>query len=83
MLRVLLFLFSASNAALVPFSYSAYTFGCQPNVGSGSTTAVSLSAGNTAYVCLNINGKVTSIYNVVVDQYTAISVTGSACPSFL
>ena len=78
MLRSLLFLFSASNAALVPFSYSAYTFGCQPNVGSGSSTSVSLSAGNTAYVCLNINGKVTSIYNVVVDQYTAISVTGSA-----
>lgn len=83
MLRALLFLFSASNAALVPFSYSAYTFGCQPNVVSGSTTtSVSLTAGNTAYVCLNINGKVTSIYNVVVDQYTAISVTGSACPPF-
>jgi len=77
-----LFLFalilSSSTAGLVPFSYAAYPFGCRPNAAyltAGST--VSLAAGQTAYVCLNINGKVTSIYNVVVDQYTAITVSGS------
>ena len=73
-----LLLFSACHAALVPFSYSAYTLGCRPNVDSSTSSSVSLTAGNTAYVCININGKVTSMFNVVVDQYTALTVSGSA-----
>ncbi len=66
-------------AGLVPFSYPEYPFGCRPNAASlTSGSTVSLAAGNTAYVCVTINGKVTSIFNVVVDQYTAVTVSGSA-----
>lgn len=37
----------------------------------------SLAAGETTYVCLNINGVVTSIYNVVVDSFHAVALQGS------
>jgi hypothetical protein len=30
-------------------------------------------------LCININGKVTSMFNLQVDQYTALTLTGSAC----
>ncbi len=68
-----------SRGALVPFAYPQYPFGCRPNAASlTSASSVSLAAGNTAYVCLTINGVVTSIFNVVVDQYTALTLSGSA-----
>jgi hypothetical protein len=83
---LILALGAASRAALVPFSYPQYPFGCAPNAASLTSPSVSLAAGNTAYVCLTINGRITSIFNVVVDQYTAITVGGSAfrkCPPWL
>lgn len=39
--------------------------------------ATSFGIGDETYVCININGKVTSIYNVVTDAFAAISI--SAC----
>lgn len=60
----------------------AYPGGCNPNVVATSTpTTPALAYGDSAYVCLNINGKMTSIYNVVVDQYTAVTAIGSASAS--
>ena len=63
-----------TTSAVVAFSYSAaYPQGC--NVDSTSSS-VKLTSGSKAYLCININGVVTSMYNVVVDQYTAISLVG-------
>ena len=45
---------------------------------SAGAPSYSLLMGQTAYLCISLNGKVTSLFNVVVDQYTAISLTGSA-----
>jgi hypothetical protein len=71
-------LFSSVHAAPIPFSYPAV--GCYPNSqGQSPTFAPRLKAGEPAFVCININGKVTSIFNVVVDQYTALTLSGSAC----
>ena len=73
--------------SIIPFSYAKSAGGGLAGLGGGcfpgseryaSTKQPSLSAGDTAYVCININGVVTSMYNLVVDQYTAISVTGCA-----
>lgn len=62
---------------------SFYPFGCVPNTGAlgaiPSTTPKAVAYGETTYLCLTINGKMTSIYNVVVDQYSAVTVLGSAC----
>jgi hypothetical protein len=61
------------------FNYaSAYPHGCRPGMeGLYAAPSYSLRTGNTAYLCISLNGKVTSIFNVVVDQYSAISLTGS------
>lgn len=64
------------------FNYDlAYPHGCRPGMETytGPTPSYSLRTGNTAYLCVSLNGKVTSIFNVVVDQYSAISLTGSEC----
>ena len=67
----------------IPGSY--YPFGCVPNVGAlgatPSTTPTAVAYGETTYLCLTINGRMTSIYNVVVDQYTAVTAIGSASAS--
>ena len=74
----------AQNVGILPFSYAASAGGtgggCFPNSNGLSVTKnPSLTIGSTAYLCININGVVTSMYNLVVDQYSAISVSGSAC----
>lgn len=61
------------------FSYPyAAGLGCFPNAANafGTVSRPVLAKGDTAYVCLNINGAVTSLYNIVADQFSAISVMG-------
>ena len=83
---LLLALAQPSQGLSFSSSYSALPnyVGCYPNSAQyaglsalGAPTTPKLSLGSTAYLCLNINGKVTSMYNVVVDQYSAISLVGS------
>ena len=49
--------------AVAPFSYASAVGGCYPgSQGKAATFAPSLTSGDTAYVCININGKVTSLF---------------------
>jgi hypothetical protein len=62
---------AASEAFPLAFTYP-YTY-CRIN------RADSFGIGETMHLCLNLNGKVTSIFNVVTDQFSAISL--AACES--
>ena len=76
LLPLLLALLCAPAARAQAF---AYTYGvCGPP---GSGASKSYAAGDTAYVCINFNGAVKGFFNVVVDQFTAISVAGCAWPA--
>lgn len=77
---------SAQSSTILPFSYTlpggGAGAGCFPNSapnGRPNYAQPALTIGSQAYVCININGKVTSMFNIKVDQYTAVTLAGSAC----
>lgn len=55
-------------AQVVGFNYTA----CAPP----GQESPSLAGGDTAFVCLSFNGKTSSVYQLKVDQYTALQVVG-------
>ena len=80
---LLLLLPLASAQKIGSFNFGAfYPQGCRTGMESYTASAAapsySLKSGSTAYLCLTFNGRVTSLFNVVVDQYTALSISGSA-----
>jgi hypothetical protein len=60
---------AAVASAILPFSYP-YAECAVPNAGN------KLALGDQTYVCLNFNGRVTSMFNVRTDEYTAVSIQG-------
>lgn len=57
-----------------PFTYPYNA--CAPSHGSPLAKRESLAIGDTAYLCVNINGVMTSFFNVKVDEFSAISFQG-------
>ena len=57
-----------SAAQIIGFNYSA----CAP----AGQASPSLASGDAAFVCLSFNGQTTSVFQLKVDQYTALQVVG-------
>ena len=77
LLLPLLLLLSPAPASAQLSSAFSYTAPCAPasgNLNAGAAYAV----GDTAYLCITLNGQVVSMYNVVVDKFTAIALQGCA-----
>jgi len=62
------------NYPTLIFSQLGYTYSFS-NCRTGSQDAFAI--GETTYICININGKVTSIFNVATDTFAAINI--AAC----
>ena len=60
-----------SAAQIIGFNYSA----CAPT----GQENPSLAGGDAAFVCLSFHGKTTSVFQLKVDQYTALQVVGCEC----
>lgn len=64
-------LLATPASAILGFNYSA----CAP----AGQEDPSLAIGSTAYVCLSFNGATTSVWQIKVDQFTALQVIGCEC----
>lgn len=53
---------------------NTYNFRCEP--GGIYSDDPALAVGEKSYVCIIVNGKVTTLFNVEVDRFSAISVQG-------
>lgn len=49
---------------------------CFPSHGSPVAKRESLAIGDTTFICVNINGVITSLFNIRVDEFSAISFQG-------
>jgi len=55
----------------------AYSAPCAPASGN-QNPAAAYTIGNTAYLCITLNGRVVSMFNVIVDKFTALALSGCA-----
>ena len=74
---LLLLLLSPAPASAQLSSAFSYSLPCAPASGN-QDAGVRYAVGNTAYLCITLNGQVVSMYNVVVDRFTAIALQGCA-----
>ena len=77
LLPPLLLLLSPAPASAQLSSAFSYSLPCAPASGN-QDAGVRYAVGNTAYLCITLNGRVVSMFNVLVDKFTALALSGCA-----